>query len=156
MTIRDIASDAVAVLFAVPFVAWLCLKQIFCPWANHFEAFQSKPPSIRDPSLEGEMRKWKLVPEKSFCWWCGLKRWIQPHHSIPVNVDPKLQHDQRLWVPLCEHGKLRILLSQVKDWIGLKPDCHCHLEHGHLGSFKNFNKDIIAQCKERKAKGLVK
>ena len=80
-----------------------------------------------------EVRKAHLK-EEPVCQWCGGSEKLQVHHIAPFHLHPELELDDINLITLCEEG----------------PGRDCHLTHGHLGNFFDFNPAIRAQCEARK------
>lgn len=78
-----------------------------------------------------KVRKAHLKLE-SKCAWCGGTKSLEVHHIQPFHLHPELELDPSNLITLCE-GKDK-----------------CHLEHGHLGSWKQENPEIRVQCNSRK------
>lgn len=75
-------------------------------------------------------RKWldiqrKFLRHNKKCAVCGTENHIEIHHIIPVNIAPHLMFEESNLISLCRKGK------------------NCHLIHGHLGNFNNFNPNIL-------------
>lgn len=64
----------------------------------------------------------KLFPT---CAVCGGKKKLQVHHIKPFHLHPQLETEMSNLITVCE-----------------APGHDCHLQFGHLGSFKSWNKDI--------------
>jgi 5-methylcytosine-specific restriction enzyme A len=65
------------------------------------------------------------------CEVCGGSGKLEVHHRRPFHLHPELELDPANLVTLCESGKGGV---------------NCHLHFGHLGSFKSFNVDVIADA----------
>ena len=63
------------------------------------------------------------------CAMCGGTEKLEVHHIRPFHLHPELELDPSNLVTLCEanHG-----------------GANCHLLFGHLGNFRSFNVDVIA------------
>ncbi len=59
------------------------------------------------------------------CVMCSSKKKVEVHHIIPRNTRPDLAVDHRNLIALCGGGKKG-----------------CHLKHGHMGSYMNYNAGI--------------
>ena len=70
-------------------------------------------------------RRYHLMSD-SWCRKCGSKKDLQVHHIIPFEINPKLELNQNNLLTLCET-------------IGVQ----CHLKHGHLGYWHQYNPDIL-------------
>lgn len=65
------------------------------------------------------------------CAGCGGTHKLEVHHKMPFHLDPLFELDPTNLVTLCEAKKNGI---------------NCHLLIGHLGSFKSYNKDVVADA----------
>lgn len=63
------------------------------------------------------------------CEVCGGKEKLEVHHKEPFHLKPELELNPNNLITLCE---------SKHDGI------NCHLLFGHLGSFKSFNKFVVA------------
>jgi hypothetical protein len=72
------------------------------------------------------------LEKEPVCQWCGGSTELQVHHIQPFHLAPALELDPENLITLCE-----------------KKGTDDHLEHGHLGDFKNFNPQIRQQCEIR-------
>ena len=70
------------------------------------------------------VRKNHLIKE-NFCRMCGNTNNIEVHHKNPFHIHPELELDPNNLISLCEEYGIE-----------------CHLKHGHLGNWKNFNPNI--------------
>ena len=77
----------------------------------------------RSPKWES-VRKNHLLKEP-ICKVCGGNEKIQVHHKIPFNQKPELELDEKNLITLCE-----------------TPSRNCHLNFGHLGSFRSWNESV--------------
>jgi hypothetical protein len=86
--------------------------------------------TIREKSKSvGRDKLWPLVREahleqNSSCAACGSITKLQVHHIIPVHIDPSYELDSNNLITLC----------MEKD--------ECHLNLGHLGSWKKCNINV--------------
>ena len=64
----------------------------------------------------------------NICAWCGSNRDLEVHHIKPFHLYPELELEPRNLVTLCES-------------IGR----NCHLERGHLGSWRKFNPLLLEE-----------
>ena len=76
----------------------------------------------------------KVQPD---CALCGGKDVENVHHIKPFHAHPELELDPTNFITLCEANK---------------DGFDCHLGFGHLGSFKSWNVDVVANCAEWNAK----
>lgn len=100
----------------------------------------SKAQKIKADKEQGSKRssKWPAVRKKFLannpaCAVCGAtngKREV--HHIRPFHLHPNLELDSSNFITLCENKN---------DGI------NCHLSFGHLGSFKSYNVDVVADAK---------
>ncbi len=71
------------------------------------------------------------------CVVCGGSEHLEVHHIHPFHLHPELELNQNNLVTLCEAGHGGV---------------NCHLHYGHLGNFKSFNVDVVADAAEWSAK----
>jgi 5-methylcytosine-specific restriction protein A len=90
-------------------------------------ARSSRWPTVRKKHLE-------LHPT---CEMCGGKEKAEVHHIRPFHLHPDLELDPKNLVMLCEAKKV---------------GANCHLLFGHLGNFKSWNVEVIANAREWAAK----
>lgn len=74
--------------------------------------------------------KWRTVEKhhiatEGWCRKCGSTKDLQVHHCIPFHHDPTLELDPKDLLTLCETSGVE-----------------CHLKHGHLGNWKQFNPNV--------------
>lgn len=67
------------------------------------------------------------------CEVCGGTEKLEVHHIRPFHLHPELELDPTNFASLCEANKGGV---------------NCHLHFGHLGNFKSFNVDVLADAKE--------
>jgi len=77
--------------------------------------------------------KWPTVRknfliQNSKCAVCNGKDKLEVHHISPFHISPELELDPSNLITLCESRKKGLT---------------CHLLIGHLGNYKNINKDVI-------------
>jgi hypothetical protein len=65
------------------------------------------------------------------CAVCGGTEKLDVHHIRPFHLHPDLELDPSNLVTLCEADKGGV---------------NCHLLFGHLGNFKSFNVDVVADA----------
>ena len=65
------------------------------------------------------------------CAVCGSSEKVEVHHIHPFHLHPDLELDPTNFVSLCESDKAGV---------------NCHLHYGHLGNFKSFNVDVVADA----------
>lgn len=81
--------------------------------------------------------KWRKI-RKSFlslngsCAACGCTKYLEVHHIEPFHERPELELDFSNLITLCD--------KPGKE--------NCHLQIGHLGSFKNKNPNVREDAKE--------
>lgn len=91
--------------------------------------------TIREKSKSiGRDKLWPLVREahleqNNFCSACGGDVKLQVHHIIPVHIDPTYELDSNNLITLC----------MGKD--------ECHLNVGHLGSWKKTNINVESDAR---------
>ena len=95
------------------------------------EAAQGKGFHLRSPQWPALEKK--HLAEQPNCQWCWGTVKLQVHHKMPFHLDQSLELDPTNLITLCE----------------LK-ECHCHLEKGHDGNFKNYNPSIEQECREHR------
>ena len=91
-----------------------------------------KPARLRSSEWR-HVEKDHLAKEPA-CQWCGATVHLQVHHIKPFHLAPELELDPDNLITLCEEGGY----------------LNCHLIHGHVGSFKNFNPAIREQCDQHR------
>jgi hypothetical protein len=67
------------------------------------------------------------------CEVCGGAASIEVHHIRPFHLHPELELDQNNLITLCE---------SKNDGV------NCHLWFGHIGNFKSFNVNVLADSAE--------
>lgn len=82
----------------------------------------SKWPSVRAAYLE----------RNPACAACGGTKKLEVHHIVPFHVDPSLELSESNLVTLCE------------SW---RNGMNCHLLVGHKGSYRRWNKRVLAHTK---------
>ena len=89
--------------------------------------------------------KWPTVREQHLaehpvCEVCGGTAKLEVHHIRPFHLHPELELEPANLVTLCEAHKEGI---------------NCHLLFGHLGNFRSFNAEVLADAGQwaRKIKG---
>jgi 5-methylcytosine-specific restriction endonuclease McrA len=70
------------------------------------------------------------LKKENHCRYCGHAEKLEAHHIKPFHLFPKLELDPKNLITLCEDS-----------------EHHCHLNKGHLGSWKKYNPYIRRQCK---------
>jgi 5-methylcytosine-specific restriction protein A len=70
----------------------------------------------------------KFLIENPKCAVCNGKKILEVHHIKPFNSSPELELDPSNLITLCESKKKGLT---------------CHLLIGHLGNYRNINKDVI-------------
>lgn len=93
-----------------------------------FSIVREKAKDLRRSNVWDMVRAAHLDKNKS-CAACGSKRKLQVHHIIPVHVDPS-------WELHCDN--LITLCMDVKE---------CHLNVGHMGSWRDCNPNVVEDCK---------
>lgn len=94
------------------------------------EAVKGKPLKLRSSRWETvRKRHLKAFPT---CAACGCNQHLQVHHIKPFHLHPELELVDSNLITLCEG----------------KGDRLCHLNIGHLGSFKKENPDVVKDAQE--------
>lgn len=101
----------------------------------HEDTQAGKPSVLRSPHWPG-VRHLHLQLQPT-CQWCGSAEHPAVHHIRPFHLHPELELEASNLITLCEHEG------------GLE----CHLHHGHLGNWKDFNAKIRGECSYRRAEG---
>jgi hypothetical protein len=77
----------------------------------------------RSPQWPAVRAAWLCVhPE---CAACGARKELRVHHIVPVHVDPARECDLANLLTLCDR---------------------CHLLIGHLGDYRSWNADVVADA----------
>ena len=92
------------------------LKDVLKGKKKFFSRRSSKWPKIRKSFLK----------INNFCAACGCTEYLEVHHIEPFHEKPELELDFQNLITLCD--------KPGKE--------NCHLEIGHLGNFKNKNKNV--------------
>jgi 5-methylcytosine-specific restriction endonuclease McrA len=84
-------------------------------------------------------RKWLDLQRKHRrnnpnCAICGTNQNIEIHHILPFKENPELELDENNLISLC--GKYN----------------NCHLIHGHLGNYNNYNRNLLQLIENLKKK----
>lgn len=98
-----------------------------------FSVVREKSKEIRRAGVWDMVRAAHLELHPS-CAACGSIEKLQVHHIIPVHVDPS-------WELHCDN--LITLCMDIKE---------CHLNVGHLGSWKRHNPNVEKEAKDLKEK----
>ena len=85
--------------------------------------------STRSPEWE-KARNEHLIKEPA-CRGCGSRINLEVHHKEPFHLDPAKELDPSNFITLCECDKNGM---------------NCHLLLGHLGDFKAFNPNVVADA----------
>jgi 5-methylcytosine-specific restriction endonuclease McrA len=91
---------------------------------NHFSADRGVPRSGHWETV----RKNHIAKEPR-CQFCGGYEKLEVHHMEPFHLHPEKELLDENLITLCE-----------------QPGIECHLRHGHLGNWKNFNPKIRMEC----------
>jgi 5-methylcytosine-specific restriction endonuclease McrA len=86
------------------------------------------PSNVKRSSQWPAVRKHHLE-EHPNCAVCGGTEHLEVHHIRPFHLHPELELEPTNFITLCESGKGGI---------------NCHLAAGHLGSYKSFNPNVVA------------
>lgn len=94
---------------------------------------------LRGKPLAVRSSKWHTVrahhvAQHPICAACGRSKSLEVHHIMPYHLDKSLELEPSNLLTLCE-----------------SPDTKCHLEIGHLGSWKKFNPDVVTQAAQKLA-----
>ena len=92
------------------------LKDVIKGKTKFFSKRSSRWPSLRKSYLENH----------SSCAACGCTEFLEVHHIEPFHENPALELDMNNLITLCD--------KPGKE--------NCHLEIGHLGSFKKKNPNV--------------
>ena len=71
------------------------------------------------------------------CESCGRADKLEVHHVVPFHIAPELELNPSNLLSLCENKKNGV---------------NCHLFFGHLGDYKSYNVDAIADAKAARIK----
>jgi 5-methylcytosine-specific restriction endonuclease McrA len=74
-----------------------------------------------------KIRKIHLVTNPA-CAVCGGVKKVEVHHIVPFHVNPDLELEATNLITLCEDTRGGLT---------------CHLAIGHLGNYKNVNKNVV-------------
>ena len=99
--------------------------------ADDFEVEKAKIPSGVKRSDHWPAARAAHLNGAPTCAVCGGAKNLEVHHIHPFHLHPELELDQSNFVTLCE-----------EDIDGV----NCHLLFGHLGNFKSFNVDVLADA----------
>jgi 5-methylcytosine-specific restriction enzyme A len=94
---------------------------------------QTKRDKLLIASRSNKSSEWSRL-EKRFksnfdeCAACGKKRGLVVHHIKPVFLFPSLELDVSNLITLCT------------------AEANCHLAWGHLGDFKSYNENVVADA----------
>lgn len=71
----------------------------------------------------------EYLSENPSCCSCGksTKGMMQVHHIVPFHINPELELDKSNLMTLCSNPR-------------------CHLDKGHLGSFRSWNEYVREDC----------
>ena len=73
------------------------------------------------------------------CKCCGQRKKIQLHHKLPRHLFPELALDPKNFISLCN-----------RKGVG------CHFLHGHMGSYRTYNENIVDVCDYVRNNSLLK
>jgi 5-methylcytosine-specific restriction endonuclease McrA len=105
------------------------IKDVVKGKARLFSKRSSKWPALRKSFLE----------TNSSCAACGCTKHLEVHHIEPFHENPFLELDPNNLITLCD--------KPGKD--------NCHLEVGHLGSFKSKNPNVRTDAEEKLKKSKL-
>ena len=98
------------------------------------EAVKGKPLAVRSSRWETvRKRHLKAFPT---CAACGCGQHLQVHHIKPFHLNPELELEDSNLITLCEG----------------KDEHQCHLNIGHLGSWKKENPNVVQDALDALAK----
>jgi len=97
------------------------------------DILKGKPAVLRSPRWHAVEKQ--HLKDEPVCQWCGGVDRLQVHHITPFHLAKALELDPWNLITLCEDGG----------------DSNCHLIHGHLGNWRNFNPSVRAQCTAHRA-----
>lgn len=92
------------------------------------DVIKGKPLALRSPHWNNVRDA--FVKKHPQCAACGGATHLQVHHKQPFHLHPDLELDPANLITLCE--------SKTK----------CHLKIGHLGSWKNFNPNVVEDAEK--------
>src|SRR5271168_1867215 len=92
---------------------------------NHPDKTQGHKRSGKWPTL----RK-KFLLANPTCAVCGGKDKLEVHHKFPYHLDKTRELNEDNLIVLCETAPH-----------------FCHINYGHLGSYKSFNPDVVVDAK---------
>ena len=72
----------------------------------------------------------RIIKNHPFCAYCGRTEKLEAHHIKPFHLFPELELEPENIIVLCQ-----------------APPMDHHLKVGHKGNFKNWNPDVVADCK---------
>lgn len=81
---------------------------------------------VRPRSSQWIRVKREHLVRENRCQWCGGIEDLRVHHIMPVHLYPELELDEKNLITLCGDG--------------------CHLEKGHNGDWRKWNKEVREQC----------
>lgn len=94
------------------------IKQLITDAPVNIPKFLGEPP---------RSDKWKTIrnhhiKNEPYCRMCGGIEHLEVHHMMPFHLDESKELDDTNLITLCEC-----------------PGIDCHLKHGHLGNWHNYN-----------------
>jgi|GEM_PF-929352 len=102
------------------------------PYLQHIvDVGRGKIPAELHRSGEWPKARAAYLAEHPLCAVCGEHLKVEVHHIRPFHLHPDLELDPANFITLCED-----------DQDGV----NCHLFFGHLGNFKSYNEDVVADA----------
>ncbi|MDE2470911.1 MAG: HNH endonuclease [Bradyrhizobium sp.] len=94
------------------------------------DAAKGKHPMSAKRSGEWPKVRAEHLKANPTCAVCGSETGLEVHHIRPFHLHPNLELEPTNLVTLCESKRVGGL--------------NCHLIFGHLGNFRSFNVDVLA------------
>jgi len=91
------------------------------------DRIEGKAPAGAKRSSQWPKVRAEHLKAKPNCEVCGSLNKTEVHHIVPFHEDPSKELDPKNLITLCENWEKGIC---------------CHLLIGHLGNYKNSNKDV--------------
>ena len=97
----------------------------------HLETEKQKVPTDMKRSGKWAHARAQHLLQFPTCAVCDGTEKVEVHHIRPFHLHPELELDPTNFISLCEANK---------------DGFDCHLGFGHLGNFKSFNADVVADA----------
>jgi hypothetical protein len=97
------------------------------------DAIQGKAPNGAKRSPQWEKVRNIYLKAHPFCAVCKATTKLEAHHIKPFHLYPELELDPNNLITLCETSNNGLI---------------CHLLIGHLGNYKSFNENVIADAED--------